>query len=286
LQKYYYIWDFKKINKILVKYLYITVFFILITYRIKAQNTDTPVFQSHSVRLTGFGFPVLNYPLISPLNHSGYSIGFHSVRFRDKGDCSVQFQINSEFGLLYNNANDSYITMLNFSGIRSKHRYITDRAQPFNLLLGVGSNIGINIFMKDDNTNNPMAYFFNLSINPNILLKYRFKINNSSFELMQQIDFSLLSLISSSGYSSSLPYGITENDASFFDAMRFASLGSLIKCETATILDISSSWQQRKRLPVFRITYTFSGMNYKKNDMSIKYANNMFLFGIIFYLFR
>jgi hypothetical protein len=270
--------------KISVKYLYIITFCALITNSVEAQNTDTLVFQSRFVRSVGLGFPTLNYSLLSPLNHSGYSLGFLSTRFREKQNHLNQFQIYSEIGTLYNHANDSYITLLGFDGRLSRHWRVTDNKFPFQFLPGAETDIGVNIYMKDDNTNNPMAYFFNLSIKPSILFRYGFKINDSRFELWQQFDFPLFSLVSSSAYSSSLPAGIAEDDASFFDAVRIASFGSLKKCTATTTLDISSSWQRHKRLPEFRITYTFSGMNYKNNDMTIKYANNMFLFGMIFYL--
>ena len=272
--------------KISVKYIHIIAFCTLIAYRVEAQNADTLIFQSHSVRLVGLGFPELNYSLLSPLNHSGHSLAFRSIHFREKQEYLRQFQISAEIGALYNHANDSYITSLGINCSLSKHWHVSGKESQLQFMPGVGTDIGINIFMKDDNTNNPMAYFFNLSISPDILFKYSFDIGNSRFKLLQQFDIPLFSLVSSSDYSTSLPYGIIEKDASFFDAMHIVSFGSLIKCTATTTLDISSSWQRRNRLPDFRIIYAFSGMNYKNNNVTIKYANNMLLFGMVFYLFR
>jgi len=269
-----------------VKYIHIIAFCTLIAYRVEAQNADTLIFQSHSVRLVGLGLPELNYSLLSPLNHSGLSFAFHSIHFREKQNYIRQFKISAETGALYNHANDSYITLLGVNCSLSKHWHVAGKESPLQFMPGAGTDLGINIFMKDDNTNNPMAYFFNLSISPGILLKYSFNIGESRFKLLQQIDIPLFSLVSSSDYSSSLPYGITEDDASFFDAIRIVSFVSLVKCTATTTFDISSSWQKRNRLPDFRIIYEFSGMNYKNNDVAIKYANNMFLVGMIFYLFR
>ena len=269
-----------------VKFLYITVFCILITGRVAAQNADTLFYRSQSVRSVGFGFPVLNYSFLSELNHSGYALSFHSTRFREKPKHLSQFQQHFELGLLYNNANDSYITKLGFSGGWSRHWHATDRARPLRLLLGVGADAGVNVYLKDDNTNNPIAYFFNLSISPNLLLRYRFNINGTKIELGQQVDVPLGSLISSSGYSSGLPYGFIEEDASFFDAMRLESFGSLKKCVTITALDITPSLERRQKMPVFRISYIFSGMNYSDGDFLIKSVDHLFLFGMIFHLFR
>jgi len=252
-----------------------------------AQNADSLIYRSHSVRSVGVGFPTVNYSLLSPLNHSGFSINFHSTRFLDKPEYLNQFRMHFELGLLYNNANDSYITTLGFNGGWSRHWYASDCTRPLRLLLGVGADTGVNIYMKEDNTNNPLAYFFNLSINPDIMMKYRwFNSQKTKFELGQQIYFPLGSLISSSDYSSTLPPGFTEEEASFFEAMRLVSFGSFRKCATITTLDITPTLDRRKKMPVFRISYIFSGMNYHNGDFSIKSADHLFLFGAIFHLFR
>ena len=268
------------------RYRFAVAFFATIFVNVSAQNADTLIFQSKSIRSVGCGFPALRYDLLSPLNHSGYSIGFSSSRYREKPNHLTQFKTHLELGVLHNQANDSYITMLGFNGAWSKHWIISDRERPLLALAGFGTDVGLCAYMKDDNTNNPVAYFFNLSVNPGVIIKYRFKINGSIFELGQQIEMPFCSLISSSGYSSSLPYGIAEEDASFFEAMRFASFGSLKKCVTITTLDINSAWQQHKRFPNLRISYVFAGMNYRNNDFKIKSVNNMITFGAIFYLYR
>lgn len=269
-----------------VKTLYITVFLITITGSAAAQNFDTLYYRSQSVRSLGFGFPLLNYPFLSELNHSGYSLGFHSTRFCIKPEYQTQFHQHFELGVLYNNANDSYITKLGFSGGWTKHRYISDRTLPLRLLLGAGADAGVSVYLKEDNTNNPIAYFFNISINPSILFKYKFNINETKIELGQQVDIPLFSLISSSTYSSGLPYYITEEEASFFDAMRLVSFGSLKKCITITTMDIIPSPMRRQKIPVFRITYMFAGMNYNNGDFTIKSVDHLLFFGMIFHLFR
>ena len=269
-----------------VKVLCFTTFFVLMTGRVAAQNADTMIYRSQSVRSVGFGFPVINYSLLSSLNHSGYSISFHSTRFREKPEHLTQFHQHFEIGILYNQANDSYITTLGFNGAWSRHWYVTNRANPLRLLLGSGADAGTGIYLKEDNTNNPLAYIFNLSVSPDLLLKYRLSIKKTSIELGQQIDIPFVSLISSSDYSSSLPYGIAEKDANFFDAMRLVSFGSLKKCVTVTTLDIIPAPEQRLKWPVFRISYMFSGMNYRNGDFTIKSADHLILFGAIFHLFR
>ena len=267
-----------------VKYLYIIVFCLLPMGRVIAQNADTLIYVSKSVRSVGCGFPALNYSLLSPLIHTGYSANFHSTRFNEKPKHLSQLQIHSKFGFLYNNANDSYITSLGVNGGWSRHWFVSDRERPLRILIGAGADIGMDVSMKDDNTNNPMAYFFNISLSPDILFKYRFKINEIKFELGQQIDIPVVSLISSSDYSASLPLGIAEEEASFFDAMRLTVLfGSLKKCVTITTLDVKPS---SGKYPVFRISYIFSGMNYNNEAFTVKSADNILLFGIIFNLFR
>jgi len=260
---------------------------MLMMGRIMAQNTDSLIYRSHSVRSIGVGSPTVNYSLLSPLNHSGGSINFYSTRFLEKPEYMTQFRMHFELGLLYNNANDSYITTLGFNGGWSRHWYASDQSRPLRLLLGVGADAGLNIYMKEDNTNNPLAYFFNLSLNPDVLIKYRWQNRQKTkFELGQQIYFPLLSLISSSEYSSSLPFGFTEKEESFFDAMRLVSFGSFRKCATITTLDITPVFDRRQKMPVFRITYIFSGMNYSNGDFSIKSADHLLLFGAILHLFR
>ena len=273
--------------KKLIKSLYTIAFCALIVDSVLAQNADTLIFQSQSVRSVGLGFPALKYDLLSPLNHSGYSLGFTSTRFREKPEeYLTQFKTYFKLGVLYNYANDSYITLLGFDVAWSRHWYKNNQTRPLRLLAGFTTNAGANAYMKDDNTNNPVAYFFNLSISPNINAKYRFNINNTKFELGQQIDIPFVSLISSSDYSSTFPPGILEQEVSFFDAMRLASFGSLIKFMTITTLDINTPWQQRQRLPLFRINYIFTGMNYKHNDFVIQSVDHMIVFGAIFQLFR
>ena len=269
--------------KNLVKYLYIIAFCVLPAKCAIAQNSDSLIYAAQSVRSAGCGIPALNYSLLSPLIHSGYSVNFHSTRFNEKPEHLSQFQIHSKIGFLHNNANDSYITSLGVSAGWSRRRFVSDNGRPLRVLAGAGADIGIDVCMKDDNTNNPVAYFFNISLSPGILIKYRFKINEIRFEVGQQIDMPLFSLISSSEYSASLPYGITEDEASFFDAMRFVSFGSLKKCVTVTTLDIKPS---SAKYPAFRISYIFSGMNYNNEAFTIKSAENILVFGIIFHLFK
>jgi hypothetical protein len=259
---------------------------MMIVGRVAAQNPDTLIYRSQSVRSIGAGFPSVNYSLLSPLNHSGYSLSFHSTRFRERPKHLTQFQFHFELGLLYNDANDSYITSLGFNNNWARHWHVTDRNRPLRLMAGGGADMGVDIYLKEDNTNNPLAYFFNLSVSPNILVKYRFNINKTKLELGQQIDVPVGSLVSSSGYSTMLPDGLTEKDASFFDAMRFVSFGSLKRSVTITSLDITPSLERRRKWPVFRVSYVFSGMNYSNGDFSIKSVDHIILFGAIFYLFR
>ena len=271
---------------ITVKYLCITAFCLLIIGRVAAQNADTLVYRNQSVRSVGVGFPSVNYPMLSPLNYSGYSLSFHSTRFRDKPKYLTQFQMHSELGLLYNDANDSYITTLGFNGGWSRHWYITDRTRPLRLMLGGGVDAGVDLYLKEDNTNNPLAYFFNISVSPGILVKYRINTGKTKFELGQQIDVPVGSLVSSSGYSTILPHELIEKDADFFDAMRLVSFGSLKKCMSITSLDITPSLEKRQNWPVFRISYMFSGMKYSNGDFTIKSVEHVILFGAIFHLFR
>jgi len=260
---------------------------MLVRGHVVAQSADTLFYRSQSVRSVGVGFPAINYSLLSPLNYSGYSFNFYSIRFLGKPEHLTQFHLHFELGLLYNNANDSYIATLGFNGGWSRHWYANDRTRPLRLLFGVGSDAGVNIYMKEDNTNNPMAYFFNLSLNPDILVKYRwFNSQKTKFELGQQIYFPVGSLVSTSEYSSTFPYGLTEEEASFFEAMRLVSFGSLKKYVTITTLDITPDLVRRQKWPVFRISYIFSGVNYSNGDFTIKSADHLILFGAIFHLFR
>ena len=258
----------------------------MISIHATAQNADTMYYRAKSVRSAGVGFPALNYSLLSPLKHSGYSVNFHSTRFREQPKYFSQFQLHFDLGVLYNNANDSYITTLGFHGGWSRHWHVSDRARPLRRFLGVGVDSGVAIYLKEDNTNNPLAYFFNLSLSPNILLKYYFTIGQTRLEIAQQIDVPFVSFISSSDYSSGLPSGFVEEDANFFDAMRLVSFSSLKKCVAITTLDVTPSVIRRQKMPVFRVTYMFSGMNYSNGDFTIKSTDNIFLFGLIFHLFR
>jgi hypothetical protein len=256
-----------------------------ITGRATAQG-DTLVYRSQSVRLVGWGFPATNYSLLSPLNHSGYSISVHSTRFREKPKHFTQFQLHFELGLLYNNANESYITTLGFSSGWSRYWHVTDRARRLRLLLGGSVDAGVSIYLKDDNTNNPLAHFFNLSISPAVLVKYRFKAGKTRIELGQQINVPVGSLVLSSSYSYALPYGFVEKDANFFDGIRPVSLGSFRKCDAIASMDVTPSLEGRIKWPVFRISYMFWGMNYRNGDFTVKSVDHTVLFGAIFHLFR
>ena len=266
--------------------LYFSALCSMLLFNVTARDTDSLIFQSQSVRSVGMGFPALNYDLLSQLNHTGYSICFASTRFRDKPAHLTLIDTHFRLGILYNAANDSYITMLGFSASLTRYLYSTDASRSLRIMLGAVAQTGIDVFMKDENINNPVAYFFNISLNPSLLTTYRFNIRGSKFEIGQQFYVPLLSIVSTSDYSSSLPYGFIENDANFFDAMRFASFGSLVKFTTATIFDVNTSFQQREKLPVLRITYQFAGLNYNYNDISVKSAEHSLVFGAIFYLFK
>jgi len=194
--------------------------------------------------------------------------------------------MQSQIGVLHNNANDSYITTLGFNGGWSRHWHVADRAQPLRLLSGFGVDTGASVYLKDENTNNPLAYFFNLSLSPNLLLKYCINTQKTRFELGQQIEIPFFSLISSSDYSITLPPGFFEEEASFFDAMRLVSFGSMKKFVAITTLDVTPSVERREKMPVIRITYFFSGLNYNNGDLTIKSVDHLILFGAIFHLFR
>jgi hypothetical protein len=51
-------------------------------------------------------------------------------------------------------------------------------------------------------------------------------------------------------------------------------------------MDITPSRERRQKWPVFRISYIFAGMNYDEGDFSIKAADHLAFFGVIFHLFR
>ncbi len=255
-------------------------------FSVSAQPVDTLTYSHQSVRSIGIAFPALNYSFLSPLNHSGYALAFHSVRFREKPKYLNQIQLHSEFGLLYNDANDSYITSLSFRGDWSRHWNVTDKRRALRLLCGFSVGAGVDVYLKEDNTNNPLAYFFNLSASPSVLGKYRFRAGKATLELGQQIDVPIGSLVSSSGYSSSVPHGLTEEDADFFDAMRLVSFAGFNKYVGITTLDIIPSAEKRHQLPALRISYIFSGVNYDNNGMTIKSIDHLFMFGAIFRLFR
>jgi hypothetical protein len=237
-----------------------------------AAHPDSLIYRS-----VGVGFSSINYsPPLSSLNHSGYSLGSHSTRFREKPNSLTQFQLHFELGLLYNNASDLYIITLGFNSSWSRHWHVTDRSRPLRLMLGGAAGVGVNIYLKEDNTNNPLAYFFNLSVSPSILVQYRFNIHKTKFELGQQIEAPAGSLISSSGMGF----------ADFFNAMRMVSFGSLKKCVAVTSLDITPPLERRRQWPTFRVSYMFSGMNYGNDDFTVKFGDHIILFGTIFDLFR
>ncbi|MDR1154005.1 MAG: hypothetical protein LBL04_04785 [Bacteroidales bacterium] len=227
-----------------------------------AAHPDSLIYRS-----IGVGFPSINYSPLSSLNHSGYSLGSHSTRFREKPNSLTQFQLHFELGLLYNNASDLYITTFGFNSSWSRHWHVTDRSRPLRLMLGGGANIGVKFYLKEDNTDNPLAYWFNLSVSPSILVQYRFNIHKTKFELGQQIEAPPGSLIFSSGYFS------------------MVSFGSLKKCVAVTSLDITLPLE-RRQWPTFRVSYMFSGMNYVNSDFTVKFVDHIILFGTIFDLFR
>ena len=268
------------------RYLFIIFFAASLSYIVSAQDVDSLDYSHRFARSIGVAFPSLNYPLLSELNYSGYALGFHSVRFREKKNFLNQIQLHSEIGVLYNRANDSYIASLDFRGDWSRHWYVTERAQAFRLLCGLGVNAGIGVYMKEGNNNNPLAYFFNLSVSPSVLAKYRFHIGNTEIDLGQQIDVPAASLVSYSGYSSSLPYALVEDEANFFDAMTLTSFKSYKKYAGISTIDIIPSREGRRKCPSLRITYICSGMNYKRNDISIKSVDHSIMIGAIFRMFR
>lgn len=266
--------------------IYIATLFILLSASVKAGPADTSAYSHQLVRSAGIAFPVLNYSLFSRLNHSGFALAFHSNRFREKQKYLSQFHLHFEPGLLYNSVNDSYIASLTFRSNWSRHWHVTDRFRAFRFLCGFSADTGVDIYMKENHTNNPMAYFFYLSAGASIMGKYRFNIGKSFFDLGQQIDIPVGSLVSSSGYSSSLPYPIVEDDANFFDAMYLVSFGNLKKISGTTNLDIAFPGEKNRKWPTLRISYMFSGKNYHMNDFSIKSVDHIILFGTIFRLFR
>lgn len=268
------------------KHLYIIAFCALFSSRAAAQPTDTLLYRSQLVRSAGAGFPALNYALLSPLNHHGYSINFYSSRLRAKAQHINQFNQQFQIGVLYNQANNSYITQLSFSGGWSRHWPVAGHTSPMSLLVGAATTAGLNIYLKDDNTNNPIAYFFNLSAGPSLMLRYRLNIQKMRVELSQQAHIPIAALISTSGYTSSLPSGLSETEASVFDAMRTASLGRLRKCVTATTLDMIPSPARRAKWPVIRISYIFAGMNYRDGDITVRSVDHLLLVGTVVHLFR
>ncbi len=270
----------------MVKFLYVTLFCLSLACVLPAQTIDTLVYSHQLVRSVGVTFPSLNYPLLSPLNHSGYGLAFHSTRFHEKANYLNQFQTHLELGLLYNNANDSYITSLGFRGDWSRHWHVTDRSRAFRLLCGASFNGGIDIYLKEDNTNNPLAYFFSLSISPSMLAKYRFNIGKMTIDLGQQFDVPIGSLTSSSEYSTMLPHAFIEEDVSFFDALQLVSLGSYRKYVGITTVDIIPSLGKKKKWSSFRISYILTGMNYEQPDFMIRSVDHIIMVGAIFHLFR
>ncbi len=264
------------------KYLTLIALCLLLRHHVFAQNViDSSQYNPNLIRSLGFAFSGLKYPFLSPLYYSGYSFTAHSNRFRNHPKYLSQLQLHLEIGWLTNQSSESHIAPLSGQVEWSMHWYATNQKNKFRLLLGASADAGIYVFSKEDNVNNPFAYFFNLSLSPNIMAKYRFDIKNTHIELGQQLDVAALSLTSISGYSSSIPYAMIEEKTNFWEALNVVSFGKFLSYKGITSIDIIPN---KAKCPSFRISYIFSSMDYDKNSESMQYANQTFLFGVIFKL--
>jgi len=201
--------------------------------------------------LSGIGFSQQKISFLSPVFYNGFSF------VNTKGKVKVsKNRINtfvSEFNLDFNlNKHNRIIYSLGYEFKFDKYYLLTIKDYPKSfpsLFVGWCYWFDSEFYVKPDNTNNPLYYNLNNLFCLSLYCEKKYQKVKISYGL----NVPFIGIYSGSEYSSSLPYFVTEKNATFFQAFDIGSFKRNIQMNHSFNVDFKIN--TKKTIRTFRFQY-------------------------------
>jgi len=201
--------------------------------------------------LNGLGLSQQKISFLSPVFYEGYSFVSTKGKVRSSNDRIASLVTEFNFDLNFNDHNSNFSSM-GYDFRFSKYYLLTLKDYPKTfpkLFVGWGYWFDSDIYFKTYNTNNPLYYNFNNMF----CLSFYGETKYKSVKISDELNVPFIGIYSGSEYSSSLPYFINEEDASFFQAFDIGSFGKNLQASNK--LNIDYNLKTKKGLRTFRFQY-------------------------------
>jgi hypothetical protein len=236
------------------------------------------ILTEYQYSLSGIGFSQQKISFLSPVFYNGFSLVGSSGKVKASHNRIASF--STAFNVDFNsNEHNNNIYSFGFDLFYNKYYLINLKDYPKaypNMFIGWGYWFDSDIYVKPDNTNNPLYYNLNNLFCLSFCLEKKFPKVKISYEL--NVPFA--GIYSGSEYSSSLPYFITEKDASFFQAFDLGSFKKNTQMENKLNVDLKIN--TKKGFRTIRIQYTLSGEKLLLNNNIKHNTFHVFKIGYLF----
>jgi hypothetical protein len=254
-----------------------TILLLFLLISIQSFSKDK-ILTEYQYSLSGIGFSQQKISFLSPIFYNGFSIVSTKGKVKTTHNGITSF--TNEFNVDFNsNEHNNKIYSFGFNLFYNKYYLINLKDYPKaypNMFIGWGYWFDSDIFVKPDNTNNPLYYNLNNLFCLSFCLEKKFSKVKISYEL--NVPFA--GIYSGSEYSSSLPYFITEKDASFFQAFDFGSFKKNTQMENKLNIDLKIN--TKKGIRTIRFQYMLSGEKLFLNNNLKHNTFHVFKIGYLF----
>lgn len=218
-----------------------------------------------------------------------FSYNGNSFRYVNKRDI-LQYLYRMEYGHLTND--DNYMNLIR-GDINLNYHFLLKKSR-LSLYAGFNQSLSFDYISKTNNTNNPYAYIMLLSSDFSVIAKYRFSLGNVIFELQNQLWTPVLTVASSSSYSTVTPPELYEEEGEPAKAFKICTFNKYTRINNKLDIDIKIPYNISSIFPAknkkyerstWRLTYMYSGFSYK-NDFKLSYSTHIFMIGRVIRIFN
>ncbi len=252
----------------------LTTVLLLVSLYGQAQDTI-----NYKCNLFGLSLSTQQVDLLSPLIYYGTGFSWDAEKYRQEGRFITSKEYINNFSI--NTRKEFLISSFNSTFVYNKQVDINNifRSSYFSQI-AVGGLYELN-FTSDiisDNRNN--KFYFATSHTLGISLRLQKEIKK--IIICNELSTSLLGLHCGSSYGSSFPYFVSEDDASFIDALHFGSIETYLHLKNCISVDFLLKQKKKKQARTLRVKYTFEYKNSNINNTNSQLIFHGITFGYLF----
>lgn len=228
----------------------IPIIFMLSLLSICSFSKDKIVTE-YQYSLSGLGFGQQKVSFLSPIFYNASSLVSSRGNVKATKNRISIFDTETDIGINYNKAGSTFYSF-DFDLSYSKYYLLKIKDYPASfpdLYAGWGYWLNTDFYIKPDNTNNPFYYNFNNLVCFGIYCEKKIQ----KVKISNEFRLSIFGIFSGSEYSSGLPYFLTEEDASFFQAFDIGSFKT--DCRGSNKLNVDFRMNTKKKVRTFRLQY-------------------------------